>query len=54
VRLGLTLGGDTTIEVSADGSGDGWQSVATLDDYTGTVHLQLGTSAQVFDLFAVA
>ena len=46
------VGGDTTVEVNADGAGNDWQLVATLDDYAGTVHVQLGTAAQVFDLVA--
>ncbi|MFO1141475.1 MAG: calcium-binding protein [Amaricoccus sp.] len=47
-----TDGTDTTLEVSADGTGSDWQLVATLADYTGTVHVQLGTASQVFDLTA--
>ncbi|MFO1209398.1 MAG: calcium-binding protein [Amaricoccus sp.] len=47
-----TVGDDTTVEINADGTGGDWQLVATLADYTGTVHVQLGTASQVFDLTA--
>jgi Ca2+-binding RTX toxin-like protein len=43
-------GSDTIVEINADGTGGDWQTVATLEDYTDTVSVQLGTAAQVFDL----